>query len=107
MQYTVSVNGEEPNEALVSPPDTAVLDRNLNSAKTSTCGCKPRAEGHVTLVGRTPDTEHVMIQGAVKDAVDKENKGKQCILYTTLTFLICPQFLLYFTLVHLSFDYCF
>ncbi|XP_053395071.1 uncharacterized protein LOC128555750 isoform X2 [Mercenaria mercenaria] len=73
VQFTVSVNGEEPNKALVSPPEDMVLDENLKHAKTSTCGCKPRAQGHVTLEGKTADTEQAKILGAVKEAVDQEN----------------------------------
>lgn len=75
VKFTVSVNGEEPNNAIVSPPEDPVLNQNLKQAKTSTCGCKPRAQGHVTLVGKTADTEHAMILKAVKKAVDKENSG--------------------------------
>lgn len=75
MKFTVSVNGEEPNTGIVSPPEDPVLNQNLKQAQTSTCGCKPRAQGHVTLVGKTDDTERANILKAVKDAVDKENSG--------------------------------
>lgn len=80
-QFTVSVNGEEPNEIFVSPPDDKTLNNNLADSQTSTCGCTPRADGHVMLEGKTPNTEFTKIKQAVQEAVANQNSGGSSLIF--------------------------
>ncbi|WAR23489.1 hypothetical protein MAR_037158, partial [Mya arenaria] len=73
LQYTFAVDNREPNPALVEEPSADVFDRNLASANTATCGCTPRAQGHVTLLGKTSTTGKAAIEDAIATAVATEN----------------------------------
>ena len=75
LDFSVAVDGVEPNEMLTSPPSEDTLDQNLQTAGTGTCRCVPRAEGQVTLEGKTNNTELDKIKKAVHEAVKKENPG--------------------------------
>ena len=70
------MDGNEPNEMLTAPPSEDTLDRNLRTASTSTCRCVPRAQGQVTLEGKTNSTDLAMIKQAVHKAVQKQNPGE-------------------------------
>ncbi|KAH3829001.1 hypothetical protein DPMN_130989, partial [Dreissena polymorpha] len=75
LEFTVAVDGFEPNPALLAAPSEGVLNKNLVQANTATCGCSPRAQGHVTLVGKTKTTEQAAIEDAITEAIVSENKG--------------------------------
>ena len=76
VKYTVQVGGQEPKEALVTQPNDAALDSNLQPAGTRTCGCTPKAEGQVILLGKTPSTQKSKIQTALEKAVMTANSSK-------------------------------
>ena len=75
LEFTVALDGQEPNPVLVDDPTPGVLDSKLGAAGTATCGCQPRAQGHLALRGKTPATQQAAIEDAILDAVLKENPG--------------------------------
>lgn len=75
MEFSVAVDGVEPNEILTALPSEDTVDQNLQTAGISACNCVPRAEGQVTLEGKTNSTELPVIKQAVHEAVRKENPG--------------------------------
>ena len=84
LDFSVAVDGVEPNEMLTATPSEDTLDQNLQTAGTGTCRCVPRAEGQVTLEGKTNNTAIDKIKQAVHEAVRKENPGIMSIVF-------CPE----------------
>ena len=76
LEFSVAVDGVEPNEVLTAAPTEDMLDTKLQTAGTSTCHCRPRAEGEVILEGKTNSTDIPKIKQAVQEAVQKQNPGK-------------------------------
>lgn len=73
VKFTVGVDGQEPSSTFTSEPTPAVLDNSLSTANTSTCGCKPRAQGQLTLDGGQPASAQSGIISAIHEAVANEN----------------------------------
>ncbi|XP_046566800.1 uncharacterized protein LOC124275345 isoform X4 [Haliotis rubra] len=71
--YTVSIDGQDPEPLFVQPPSQDDLDRSLKANGIENCNCQPGKVGHVKLKGTTKEVEKKDVAEAVKDAIAKSN----------------------------------
>ncbi|XP_062576750.1 uncharacterized protein LOC134238644 [Saccostrea cucullata] len=75
VQYTVALEGHEPDSSFVDTPSSHDLTRPLTQAGAAPCGCSPKLAGTLQLKGKTDQSEKQKISDAIKDAFAKENQG--------------------------------
>ncbi|XP_061181618.1 uncharacterized protein LOC133190156 [Saccostrea echinata] len=74
VQYTVALEGHEPDSSFVDTPSSHDLTQPLTQAGAAPCGCSPKLAGTLQLKGKTDQSEKQKISDAIKDAFAKENQ---------------------------------
>ena len=79
LEFTVSIEQEDPNPLFIDTPNNTDLDMGLQGTGTTPCLCTPRLGSTVQLQGVITSSNRQNIVKAVKKAFVTENhaKGKE------------------------------
>lgn len=81
VQYTVALEGHDPDPTFVDTPSGNDLTKPLGQAGAAPCGCSPKLAGTLKLKGATDSKEKQKITNAIADAFAKQNQGTECFIY--------------------------